>query len=569
MECFDLIVIGAGWYGLAAAKTYIELHPDENVLVLDGASSVGGVWCRERLYPGLKSNNMLGTYEYSDFPMDTATFGVKPGEHIPGTVLHKYLVAYAEHFDVYKRIRFNTRVESAEETSDEANDWVLHVLNVDTGETAALKTEKLVVATGMTSEPNVPAFVGQDEFRSMIFHAKDFADHADTLKTARSVAVLGGAKSAWDAAYAYAAAGVSVDMIIRKSGRGPVWMAPPYVTPLKRWLEKLVHTRFLTWFSPCIWGDEDGYGNVRGFLHGTWFGRKIVDTFWHILGNDVVTLIGFDKHAEVKKLKPWHDAFWIGSGLSILNFPTDFFEFVRNDTIRVHLADVTRLSEKTIHLSNGEEVKADALLCATGWKPRPPINFLPPGSVAELGLPYYSPGPDDMAQKADAAILERFPRLKNQPNISKSERSAREDETPNQPFRLYRFIAPLSTLQKRNIAFAGMVMTISTSITSQMHGLWISAYFDGKLDRQPSEEKASWETMLHSQFGKWRYPLGYGARLPDFVFDTVPYLDMLLRDVGLEGHRKKSKFAEIMEPYGPDDYKGLSSEWAQKHGIPA
>ncbi|KAK0650927.1 putative FAD-containing monooxygenase MymA [Lasiodiplodia hormozganensis] len=561
MADYDLIVIGAGWYGLASAKTYIELHPDENVLVLDSESTIGGVWCRDRLYPGLKSNNMLGTFEYSDFPMDTPTFGVKPGEHIPGIVVHRYLAAYAERFGVYKRIRFNTRVESAQESS-ETDGWTLSVANVATGEKETLNTRRLIVATGLTSQPYVPTFVGQEDFGATIFHTRDFLAHADTLKTAHSVTVLGAAKSAWDAAYAYAAAGVPVDMVVRKSGRGPVWMSPAYVTPLKRWLEKLVHTRFLTWFSPCIWGDEDGYGSVRGFLHGTWLGRKIVNAFWNILGNDVVTLNGFNKHPEVNKLKPWHNALWIGSGLSILNYPTDFFDFVRNGAIRVHVADVTRLSEKTVHLSNGEELKADALLCATGWKACP-INFQPPGSAAELGLPYYSPVPDTLAQKADAAILERFPRLKDQPNVTKSERG--ESEAPNQPFRLYRFIAPLSTLQKRNIAFAGMAMTISTSISAAIQGLWISAYFDGKLDRQPSEN-ARWETMLHSQFGKWRYPCGYGSRLPDFVFDTVPYIDMLLRDVGLEGHRKKTKFAEITEPYGPEDYRDLPSEWVQKHG---
>ncbi|KAL1636046.1 hypothetical protein SLS56_001398 [Neofusicoccum ribis] len=566
MEEFDLVVVGAGWYGLCAAKTYIELHPSQNVLVLDSASSVGGVWGRDRLYPMLKSNNMLGTFEYSDFPMDTESFGVKPGEHIPGTVLHQYLTAYAQHFGVYPRIRFNTRVEAAEE-NNEIGGWVLGVATVGTGEKALIHARRLIVATGVTSEAYVPEIVGQETFGGPIFHSKDFADRADTLETARSIVVLGGAKSAWDAAYAYATAGVSVDMIIRQSGRGPVYMAPPYVTPLKKWLEKLVHTRFLTWLSPCIWGDEDGYGSVRAFLHGTWFGRKIVDTFWQILGNDANTLCGFDNHPETAKLKPWNSAMWIGSGLSILNFPTDFLELVRNGTIRVHVADITHLSEKTVHLSNGKEIKTDVLFCATGWKPRPPINFLPPGAVAELGLPHYSSQPDTLAQKADTVILERFPRLKDHPNVPKSERSENAKETPNQPFRLYRFMIPPSTLQKRNIAFAGMLMTISTSISAQAQSLWISAYFDGRLDRQPVEEKAGWETVLHSQFGRWRYPCGYGARLPDFVFDTVPYIDMLLRDTGLETHRKKSKFAEITDPYGPEDYQNLLSEWTQKHGV--
>lgn len=181
---------------------------------------------------------MLGTYEFSDFPMDTATYGVKPGEHIPGTVLHKYLTSYAKKFGVFARTRLNTRVESAEENLNTGS-WTLKTRNTLTGEEESLHTKKLIVATGLTSEPYVPSFKGEADFNGPIFHSKDFRQHADTLTTTRKVAVVGGAKSMWDAAYAYASAGVEVEMIVRESGRGPVWMAPPYVTPLKRWLSTL------------------------------------------------------------------------------------------------------------------------------------------------------------------------------------------------------------------------------------------------------------------------------------------------------------------------------------------
>ena len=507
---------------------------------------------------------MLGTYEFSDFPMDTATYGVKPGEHIPGTVLHKYLTSFAKKFGVFARTRLNTRVESAEENLNTGS-WTLKTRNTLTGEEESIHTKKLIVATGLTSEPYVPSFKGEAEFNGPIFHSKDFRQRADTLTTTRKVAVVGGAKSMWDAAYAYASAGVEVEMIVRESGRGPVWMAPPYVTPLKRWLEKLVHTRFLTWLSPCIWGDEDGYGAVRRLLHGTWLGRKLVDTFWGILGSDAIDLMEFNKHPETKKLTPWHSAFWIGSGLSIRNFPTDFFDYIRSGQVRVHIADITHLSDKTVHLSSGEALKADALFCATGWKSRPPITFLPSGRLSELGMPYYSAKPDPLVLEADSFILNTFPRLQDQPNVPQSLRSATDLDAPNQPFQLYRFITPPATMGKKNLAFAGMISTISTSICAQAQALWIAAYFDDKLDRLPTAEQARWVTTLHARFGKWRYPCGYGARLPDFVFDAVPYLDMLLRDVGLEGHRKSGMVAEWTEPYGPEDYRGLTGEWLAKH----
>lgn len=292
-----------GWYGLAAAKTYIDLHPTEDVLVLDAATSLGGVWAKDRLYPGLRTNNMLGMYEYPDFEMDEATFGVKPYEHIPGPIVHKYLTQYAKKFGVYSRLRLNTRVESAER--GEKGGWVLQTSS-PTGQTATLRTDKIIVATSCLSGPNMPVLPGVETFDGPIFHSVDFAKRSDTLETAKHVVVLGAAKSAWDVAYAFAAAGATVDMVIRTSGKGPMWMAPIYVTPLKIWIEKLVTTRLLTWFSPCIWGAEDGYGWIRSCLHGTAVGRWFVDKFWGILESDLVDLNGYDKHPDLRIMKPWH-----------------------------------------------------------------------------------------------------------------------------------------------------------------------------------------------------------------------------------------------------------------------
>lgn len=55
-----------------------------------------------------------------------------------------------------------------------------------------------------------------------------------------------------------------------------------------------------------------------------------------------------------------------------------------------------------------------------------------------------------------------------------------------------------------------------------------------------------------------------GCYVPDFVFDSLPYFDMLLTDLGLKCHRKQGAVAEIFSPYGPADYKGLVGEWMAK-----
>lgn len=52
----------AGIHGLAALKTYRHVHPDEAILVLEKGGEIGGVWARDKLYPGLHTNNHFQTW---------------------------------------------------------------------------------------------------------------------------------------------------------------------------------------------------------------------------------------------------------------------------------------------------------------------------------------------------------------------------------------------------------------------------------------------------------------------------------------------------------------------------
>lgn len=556
------------------AKTYLDIYPDAQVLMLESAESIGGTWSASRLYPGLKANNLVGSYEYSDFPLDRAAFGIKTGEHIPGPKLHQYLHYFAMEFDLIRRTKLNAKVEVAERLS--TGEW--KVTYTASGETTVdITTKKLVFATGLTNNPFVPQFPGQKTFEAPVFHVRYLKENVPALiQSAKNVVVLGGSKSAYDAAYAFASQGVKVDWIIRESGHGAVWMAPPLVTPLKKRLEGLVGVRFLTWFSPCIWGDQDGFSWIRHFLHGTWFGRLIVDTFWKILSSDVAELTGYNKHPETAKLMPKLSAFWHASSLAILNYPTDFFELVRNGTIKIHVSDIDHLSPRTIHLTNGSTITGDALICSTGWHHRPSIQFLPEGIDAELGIPYNSTKPEsELVARADEEILSRFPRLKDQPETNKKYKPLQpangEAVVSERPFRLYRFIVPPASINDPSIAFIGIVLTINTIPVAQAQALWISAFLNNQLPSQQNRPTRSfdpgavaYETILQTQFGKWRYPGAFGKLFPDFVFDAVPYIDMLLRDLGLKFRRKNGWWAEIWHPYGPEDYRGIVDEWRVK-----
>ncbi|ORY04273.1 putative dimethylaniline monooxygenase [Clohesyomyces aquaticus] len=552
----DLIVVGAGWFGLAAAKSYIELHPGESVLVIDAASTFGGTWSADRLYPGLKSNNLWGSYEYPDFRMSEEVYGVEEGQHIPAAVLHQYLTDFAKHFGVFERTRLNTKVDEVEPSS--TGGGLVKIIGGN-GETETIETKKLVLACGLTSQPNIPEYEGADKFEPSFFHAKDFCKRADTVGSSKNVVVVGGGKSGYDICYAYATEGnATVDLIIRPNGQGPVWLAQPYVTPFKRKMEEFLHTRSLTWFSPCAWGDEDGFAIPRGFLHRTGMGRLLTDNYWNHMVNDLTEANGYDDHPEVFKLKPWNPVFWTGSGIGIHNFETNFFDLVKEGKIRVHIVDVAKLDGRTVHLTDGERLETDVMICATGWRKDSPVKFK---SFGEGGvwLPYSATERSTLVGKANKEVLEMFPSLKRQLVL----RYQRKDEEPK---RMYRFIVPPTSVKQRNLAFAGMVSTTSTALFASTQGLWISAFFDGKLSRiARTEQEVAQEIMLHTQWGKWRYPCGYGDSIPDFAFESLPYVDLLLNEIGIWNHRKRNQIAELFEPYKPWDYIGLAQEYTELH----
>ncbi|KAI0100794.1 hypothetical protein GGR51DRAFT_345255 [Nemania sp. FL0031] len=527
--------------------------------------------------------------------MSPERFDVKVGKHMSGQAINTYLKAYAVESGISDLIRLNTKVVSAEHQETKDGGWVLTLDTPSPGAAKKVFAKRLILATGLTSEPFLPHFQGQEVFGGRIFHGKDFQQNSDTLKTAKAATVFGATKFAWDAVYAYATAGVKVNWVIRSSGHGPCWMAPPYVTPLKKWIEKLANMRLLTWFSPCIWGDADGYSTIRNFYHGTAIGRTIVDGFWKVLGNDVITLNKFDSHPDTAKLKPWTEAMFTGASFSILNYEQDILELVKGDMIDIHVGEVDHLSPGKVHLADGTEFGSDVFLANTGWKHVPAIKFFPEGIEKELGIPHrWADGAStedlanqkDLIKRADEEILSRFPRLQRQPIWNKNYIPLTEQKgidskdevtpcAPLTPYMLYHFMVPASPrfLRSRDVAFTGMISNFSNAITAHISGLWISAYFQGKLTINPAAtlddktalKKLQYETVLANRWGKWRYPTDWGSKNPNFIFDAVPYLDLLQHDLGLNPYRKKGWFAEMTEPYGPDDYQDIDDEWMKKN----
>lgn len=611
---YDVVIVGAGLQGLAAARIFLQMEAELKLLIVDSNMSVGGVWAKEKLYPGLKTNNLRGTYEYTDFPMDDA-LGVKNEEHIPGEVIHEYLRRYAETHDLTRRTEFRQKVMVAEKLRV---GWRLELETTWSKGQAiepprarhTITCSKLIIAAGLTSAPVPINIKGSEEFTAPIVNFGDYAREAPQIYEDSSidhVTVFGGGKASYDIVYLMATHGKRVTWIIRASGHGPTYMAPAhiYIGPFRCWLEKLTTTRPLTWLSPCVWGDADGFGFVRNLLHGTSWGRWFVDTFWAKITSDTLEQSGILKSEATKNLLPDQPLFWYGVSLAILNYPKDIYEFVRNGQVEVIRKDIRSLeAEKTIRFDDGTSVKTDAFVASLGWKWTPTIEFRPKDLHAELGVPSteYSKTQKELWDKldaqADVEIFERFPKLATGPKMDQESLVEQERGTLRQsftPWRLWRGMVPPS-LPIQDIVFLGVVAQLHSAVRSEISSIWAYAYMNNMLVSVKSISKPSqqlrleqtvadengiaidqigtaddvmsrikYDTALLQRWGKWKTPYGFGARHPDVVFEGIAYFDMLLQDLGLRSWRKGwGWLGEVFGgSYGPADYKGLVEEWRE------
>jgi cation diffusion facilitator CzcD-associated flavoprotein CzcO len=306
----DIVIIGAGPSGLCAAKNFLQYDANADVTILDAQGTVGGVWSKEQIYPTLKTNNLWSAVDFIDFPMDSS-FGIEPGQHVTGEAMHSYLEAYAKHFGIMNKIQFHTFVVSVRRKT--GGGWVVDIARSNSnGVVESLDCRKLVVATGVLSVPNMPSLDGATDFKGDIIHSSDLGRSTHLLTEKKSVAVLGGSKSAYDSVYLSAISGLTVDWIIRTSGRGPVWVFPPhtYLGPFKAWRERLVVRRIFSFMSPSILPDFSGFGWLRNFLHFNVIGKKISQTFWKLMHADTIHDCRYHAEPHLAVLEPEQSPFW-------------------------------------------------------------------------------------------------------------------------------------------------------------------------------------------------------------------------------------------------------------------
>ncbi|KAL9066454.1 MAG: hypothetical protein Q9157_007137, partial [Trypethelium eluteriae] len=172
------------------------------------------------------------------------------------------------------RIKFGCRVEKVERLS---SGWSISMVEPSGHTKQDIRASRLVVASGITSIPNMPNLPDQGVFKGLILHHKQFGSfsrsHLDNPKIKRIV-VLGAGKSSADMVYECIKKGKDVNWIIRADAQGPGLFIPPQGG--ERYRNSIEHgaTRLNACFGPSSFMPDSW---LLKLFHGSDYGRGYLE----------------------------------------------------------------------------------------------------------------------------------------------------------------------------------------------------------------------------------------------------------------------------------------------------
>ncbi|XP_061361534.1 probable flavin-containing monooxygenase 1 [Gastrolobium bilobum] len=509
-----IAIIGAGVSGIAAAKQLSHHNP----IVFEASDSIGGVW-RHCTFNSTKLQSHRRDYEFSDFPWfdrDNSDFPT----HMD---ILDYLHSYAEHFDVLKNIRFNSKVVEIRFTGNREGSnfgglthdrdygsllsgqpvWEVAVQTNQSDTIQWYSFEFVVVCVGKFGDiPNIPAFPrkkGPEIFKGKVLHSLDYCkldqEAATELLKGKKVVVVGFKKSGIDLAMECAQAnqgpeGRPCTMVIRTLH----WIVPHY------WIWGLPFFLFYSTRSSQFLHERPNQGLLRTLIclmlspmrRGI---SKFIDSY-------LLWKLPLDKYG----LKPEHSFEEDYASCQMAIMPENFFSEVEKGKIVFKKASNWWFWNEGIEFEDNSKLEADVVVLATGF---------------------------DGKKKLKTILPEPFCSLL---------------EYPSGIMPLYRgTIHPLIP----NMAFVGYVQSNANLHSSELRSMWLSALVDDKF-KLPSVESMLSQTLKEIEIMK-RSSRFYKRHCISTY--SINHGDEICKDMGWSSWRKKSWISEAFGPYTSEDYE--------------
>lgn len=501
-------VIGAGVAGLQTIRA-LKGHGFD-VTAFEASPKVGGLWKANYANFGVQVPKQL--YEFQDYPMTE----LKWGEYASGPQVQDYIERYAQDFGLTDAIQYNTAVTSATPISngEKGVGWKVATRSSSSSalegrtEENVQEFDYLVVATGLfaSSKKFIPSKPGQETFQGSIVHSSEFQNAS--VAQGKNVVVLGGGKSAVDCAIQASKAGASSVTILQRTAHWPTPQKIAGVIPF----QYIFLSRFGTSLVSIHKGTFPGSGPVVNAFRNT-LGSYLTRPIFRI----VEELFAFQFGLK-GELRPQGDVV------------TDFYKVAmvldstlkqmrESGQIQVKVGEMDHYGSdgKSIHLHDGSVLPTDLVIAATGFA-------------------------QDYSVFSDPTT-----------------RSALDMEKDG--LYLYNYILPPKL---PHLAFIGHVSAISNISTYGLQAEWLARHWTGALAvaKQDTITEASAmqrEIEARKTWARSFMPAS-SSRGMQVLLHHTHYHDRLLKEMGINAHRKSNPLSEYLMPYEPADYDGIMAD---------
>ncbi|MCB2047999.1 MAG: NAD(P)/FAD-dependent oxidoreductase [Novosphingobium sp.] len=383
---FDVVVVGAGFAGLAALH-YLREKMGYKTRVIEAGSQAGGTWYWNR-YPGARCDVESLQYSLAISPEVEQEWNWSERFATQDEIL-RYTQFAVDRLDLARDIDFNTRVASAIH-NDQDDSWA-----VTTEQGEVYRCRWLIMAAGPLSTPNIPDFPGLDTFKGEFYHTGMWPKEPVSFAGKRVVQIGTGSSGVQiaqeiskDAAQHYVLQRTAHHII--PAGNRP--LNPGEQEEIKRrypelrdFWQTLIGATFyqsLPSDPPLVPGDKSIFDVTaeerKKIFDGAWayggyaFQRAFPDA---LKTKEASTLAGDYIASKIRETvkdpataEKLISTQYFGTKRVILD--TNYYSIFNQDN--VELVDVKgdpidRITETGVRLKSGREIEADMIVCATGF----------------------------------------------------------------------------------------------------------------------------------------------------------------------------------------------------------
>lgn len=342
-EHVDVLIVGAGLSGVAAAYYLQARCPTRSFAILEARDAIGGTWDLFR-YPGVRSDSDMYTLGYSFYPWPD------PRAIADGPSILRYIREAAAAHGVDRRVRFDHRVRRAEWSSADAR-WTVEVERGPGREPARLTCGFLFMCSGYYdyAEGYTPGWPGVERFAGPVVHPQRWPDGLDYA--GKRVLVIGSGATAVTLVPAMAGRAAHVTML----QRSPTYVvALPSDDPLIRRLRHVFPAgltyAIARWKSLLL--NMAFYQLARGRPAAV--RRTIMRQAQRQLGP------GYDVATHfAPRYNPWDQRLCLAAD-------GDLFAAIRSGRASVVTGRIERFTEAGVRLCSGDSLEADIVVTATG-----------------------------------------------------------------------------------------------------------------------------------------------------------------------------------------------------------